>query len=358
MVHALNDNTYNYAGYYADHPEGRVGGTWNGDEFVPADWQYKQGGGIRINPANKGKFNATKRRTGKTTEELTHSKNPVTRRRAIFAQNAAHWNHKHQIGGLEDTVFGRYNREKQAYFDTMPIVNEQYGIGRLDLPEVVVTAPDPNKWWTPSMEKPEYPASGALAQDWITHAAELAPALLVATRGRFPGMYSNMLGMMARHPAAANLAKNVIASEIGGRGVDLLSNAVTGNTWGQNVGNVVESVTGWNPNGTIIGELLTEATNPGYAFSPSSAWKTYNRVKKTFDRAKQGGLNLFSMLRNNGYATVSGNEITWHPLISRPGMGKSSLQLYFNDDGANVASIGSARKGEGRKLYDAAIKYA
>lgn len=34
-----------------------------------------------------GKFNALKKRTGKTTEELTHSKNPLTRKRAIFAQN-------------------------------------------------------------------------------------------------------------------------------------------------------------------------------------------------------------------------------------------------------------------------------
>jgi hypothetical protein len=54
-------------------------------------------GGIHINPANKGKFNATKKATGKTTEELTHSKNPLTRKRAIFAQNASRW--KHQDGG-------------------------------------------------------------------------------------------------------------------------------------------------------------------------------------------------------------------------------------------------------------------
>ena len=45
--------------------------------------------GIHIKPENRGKFNALKRRTGKTTEELTHSKNPLTRKRAIFAQNAA-----------------------------------------------------------------------------------------------------------------------------------------------------------------------------------------------------------------------------------------------------------------------------
>ena len=49
---------------------------------------------IHIKEKNKGKFNATKARTGKSTEELTHSKNPVTRKRAIFAQNAAKWNKK------------------------------------------------------------------------------------------------------------------------------------------------------------------------------------------------------------------------------------------------------------------------
>ena len=48
----------------------------------------------RIKPANRGKFNATKKRTGKTTEELTHSKNPLTRKRAIFAENARKWDHK------------------------------------------------------------------------------------------------------------------------------------------------------------------------------------------------------------------------------------------------------------------------
>ena len=49
---------------------------------------------IEIKPKNKGKFNATKEKTGKSTEELTHSKNPLTRKRAIFAQNAKKWNKK------------------------------------------------------------------------------------------------------------------------------------------------------------------------------------------------------------------------------------------------------------------------
>ena len=49
---------------------------------------------IHIKKKNKGKFNALKKRTGKSTEELTHSKNPLTRKRAIFAQNAKRWSHK------------------------------------------------------------------------------------------------------------------------------------------------------------------------------------------------------------------------------------------------------------------------
>ena len=51
-------------------------------------------GGIHIKEKNRGKFTATKERTGKSTAELTHSKNPLTSKRAIFAQNAKKWNKK------------------------------------------------------------------------------------------------------------------------------------------------------------------------------------------------------------------------------------------------------------------------
>ena len=51
-------------------------------------------GGIYIKPKNRGKFNALKKRTGKTTEQLKHSKNPLTRKRATFAANARKWKHK------------------------------------------------------------------------------------------------------------------------------------------------------------------------------------------------------------------------------------------------------------------------
>ena len=52
---------------------------------------------IHINPKNKGKLTATAKRTGKSFSELAHSSNPLTRKRAIFALNAAKW--KHAFGG-------------------------------------------------------------------------------------------------------------------------------------------------------------------------------------------------------------------------------------------------------------------
>lgn len=67
------------------------------DIFSP----LKAKSGIHINPANKGKFNATKKATGKSTEELTHSSNPVTKKRAIFAQNAAKWHHAYEGAELD-----------------------------------------------------------------------------------------------------------------------------------------------------------------------------------------------------------------------------------------------------------------
>lgn len=79
---------------------GKIGANY----FSPAT--FAEGGSIHIDPKNEGKFTETMRRTGKTAEELSHSSNPLTRKRAIFALNARKWNHKHDDGGILD---GAYN---------------------------------------------------------------------------------------------------------------------------------------------------------------------------------------------------------------------------------------------------------
>ena len=56
--------------------------------------EYGKGGKIHIKKANRGKFTAYKKRTGKTTEEALHSKDPHVRKMANFAKNAKKWKHK------------------------------------------------------------------------------------------------------------------------------------------------------------------------------------------------------------------------------------------------------------------------
>jgi len=81
--------------YVIETPLKQDGGQWF-DDYTD--------GGIHIKPENRGKFNAYKERTGKTTEEATHSSDPHVRKMAIFAQNAAKW--KHQTGGsIEDPPY-------------------------------------------------------------------------------------------------------------------------------------------------------------------------------------------------------------------------------------------------------------
>ena len=53
----------------------------------------KAKGKIHIKPENKGKFTAYKKRTGKTTAEALHSKDPHVRQMANFARNAKRFKH-------------------------------------------------------------------------------------------------------------------------------------------------------------------------------------------------------------------------------------------------------------------------
>jgi len=107
---------------------------------------YYAKSGIHIKPENRGKFNALKKRTGKTTEELTHSKNPLTRKRAIFAQNAKKWNKgkKKDDGGIiEDTYLNPLN-----YDPTLDYYEEYANNPNLMLDEEAefgTSLPDPTK---------------------------------------------------------------------------------------------------------------------------------------------------------------------------------------------------------------------
>jgi len=89
--------THYYAGFHAPEDDrkykqwARAGEVGYHDGKKEFSKETDESSNIEIKPENKGKFTATKKATGKSTEELTHSKNPLTRKRAIFAQNAKKW---------------------------------------------------------------------------------------------------------------------------------------------------------------------------------------------------------------------------------------------------------------------------
>lgn len=76
------------------HPGGNYTFPGNYVHEVPIK---KDGGGIHIKKSHEGRFTEYKKRTGKTTEEALHSKDPHVRAMANFSRNAASW--KHQDGG-------------------------------------------------------------------------------------------------------------------------------------------------------------------------------------------------------------------------------------------------------------------
>lgn len=102
--------------------------------------EFSKGGSIHIKPENKGKFTETKRRTGKTTEELTHSSNPLTRKRAIFAQNAKKWHHA--FGGELNTQGGDFTNgllyiDNGGSHESNPYEGVQLGVDPEGTPNLV-----------------------------------------------------------------------------------------------------------------------------------------------------------------------------------------------------------------------------
>ena len=106
--------TLYYAGFHAPEDEREYKNWAKAGELGYKDGQSEFGAdydpfkdfkneSIEIKPENKGKFTATKKATGKSTEELTHSKNPLTRKRANFAKMAKrHWKPLKEGEGIDD----------------------------------------------------------------------------------------------------------------------------------------------------------------------------------------------------------------------------------------------------------------
>lgn len=81
-------------------------------EQAPEQMEEYKKGGIHIKKSHEGRFTAYKKRTGKTTEEALHSKDPHVRKMANFARNASKWHHG-EGGLIQFKEGGEYNMSKQ-----------------------------------------------------------------------------------------------------------------------------------------------------------------------------------------------------------------------------------------------------
>ena len=82
-----------------------------GGDLLEEDNIYAKGGKIHIKPENRGKFTALKERTGHSASWFKENGTPAQKRMAVFALNAAKWNHKHADGGpIDDGYTKKYIR--------------------------------------------------------------------------------------------------------------------------------------------------------------------------------------------------------------------------------------------------------
>lgn len=102
------------------------------EQILSNNPKYKSGGTIHIKPENRGKFTAYKARTGKTTEEALHSKDPHVRQMANFARNAARW--KHEKGGKIYANGGLVDDTLPGDFSTQDLTNDSFNKNFKDLP--------------------------------------------------------------------------------------------------------------------------------------------------------------------------------------------------------------------------------
>ena len=111
------------------------------------------------------------------------------------------------------------------------------------------------------------------------------------------------------------VAKQLMASEIGGRAVDALF--INGKTWGENLAPIVNEYTRWNPEETWWGKSLMEATNPGYLMSPTGLMSATGKAVDTAINTtkilspRYRSLHAYNSINPVGYGSPVQRGLVW-----------------------------------------------
>lgn len=165
--------------------------------------------------------------------------------------------------GNGGNVYQGFGNSKLVFQQGKPYVSNNIGTF---LPEVEITAPNENSdgylKFDDLPEMPAYPSSGALSKDKYTLALETLPAIIASGMLGVAGRGLSNIGDAIYSSKTMPVARQFLASELGYRGSNTASKALTGNTVDGHVGNAVQGITGWNPNDTWYGKIVTPFANP------------------------------------------------------------------------------------------------
>lgn len=256
------------------------------------------------------------------------------------------------VSDLGEGYYPYYNKKDgQIYSDTwmkMPeysngkdgtILNHDYandvftGAKLFDGQDIVVTGhrrPKPFKWVSPKGAGNMTVMPG---DPEMVFFAPIAAGAGIAASPALSGLVSNVAtpgSAFWTNPITKQLMVGTAAAE----GVNKATKAVTGyNSVGEGVGASIEKATGWNPNSTLVGQLATEAFNPGWYLSPNAVLNTAGKVdgavksaanvKYAYDRnpdlAKIGTLEEYNKYLKTVFPESKVRDINYH-------MGPKGLQ--------------------------------
>lgn len=314
------------------------------DSFNPQ--VYANGGKIHIKPENRGKFTALKERTGHSASWFKAHGTPAQKKMATFALNARKW--KHGDGGR---LFAEGGEED----------NEEYYPIWLD---GVTVKPSGNRsttrddwnWanWRELQNEREQQAAESVRRGIDRNGTPIAA-----------GIY----GLAAAPFAIEGLGSSAVANGIR-TGLQAMNTTYTPSTWLNPVtgAKLLSPTVGTIADAGIQGAFAYEGLNGLYnqgregtlLSDPASTFMHGLEVlplvglgSKAIGSAYKNFANS-NIVKNRGFALPINNTIYW---VGK-GLG-SEISLAPGTEGyMRVSDVLSKSPGTGRKLYDAAIKYA
>lgn len=279
-----------------------------------------EGGKIHIKPENRGKFTALKKRTGHSATWFKEHGTPAQRKMATFALNARHW--KHGYGGNLYDGFTEDNQQMNIpYAGELPDVTimprrianktwdkvQERWIG--DMPTYYAVNPETGKEemlreisngkYSTYDDRHVFDVLGAEAakkerEQWVKNGGNASDfdKVMLGTLGL--GLAPIALPEAATGIWAASqtpAGQTLLAGTLGGEAWEALNHGITGQFWGDNLGDVIglDKDNYW-------GRTALGLTNPFYGLSPNMVYKggaaATELGKSMWNTGKEGAYNI------------------------------------------------------------------